>query len=145
MTEVKKPSLHPISEDLCNKFKELAEREDIRFSLHGEQIDNLDSIVKTVYASYFGYIRYPSNKEKASAFFYYIIKRHPVVEGNKRLAVAWLEYYCIATELVITLPPDYTLDGLAVAVESSRYAHDKIIKALTRILFSGKQTKSYKI
>jgi fido (protein-threonine AMPylation protein) len=67
---------------------------EVQFPLHEKQRAAIDTIVKTVNASYFGIIRFPTPEKRAVAYLCYIIKNHPVTDGNKRLAVLWFEVYC---------------------------------------------------
>lgn len=118
MTEEKNKSLHPISLTLCETYRGLCEQEHIPFLLLDKQIENLDSIVKTVYSSYFGAPRFLTDHDKAVAFFYFIIKDHPVTDGNKRLAVLWLQFFCSTIPISIS-EVFIELDVLAVLVEKS--------------------------
>lgn len=85
MIEERKKSLHPISVVLCEIYEVLASKGEISFALYDEQIDKIESVVKTAEASYFGVTRFPQPEEKAAAYFCLIIKDHPVTDGNKRL------------------------------------------------------------
>ncbi len=118
MTEEKKQSLHEVSLLLCKTYEALVSAGQVSFSLHDEQINKIDSVVKTVHAGYYGNVRFPTVQEKASAYFVLIIKDHVVTDGNKRLATLWLQTYCDA--LGIPLEPSIPLDELAVSVESEK-------------------------
>jgi hypothetical protein len=134
MTEEKKKLLHQDSKHLVEVYNILFERKEVSFSLHDSQIFNLDSIAKTVHSQYFGVIRFPSYEEQASAYFCLIIKNHPVTDGNKRLAVLWLEVFSRALKL--NLKSRITLDILAVAVEKEKTMDlDSIINIVRKALF----------
>ena len=134
MTEEKRKLLHPTSEVLVNVYKILQEKGEVSFAIHDQQIFNLDIIVKNVYAEYFGFVRFPTDKSKASAYFCFIIKNHPVTDGNKRLAVLWLDVFCHATNLVIK--KDIKLDELAVGVEQAKeLTIENLIKVVEFVLF----------
>jgi prophage maintenance system killer protein len=135
MTEEKNTSLHPISELLCELYQTLVSKGEVAFPLYEGQIRKLDSVVKTVHASYYGLERYPTPQDKAAAYFTFIIKDHAVTDGNKRLAVLFLGLYCFSVDLKITLPNDTTIDQLAVSVEKSGEAH-LLVPDVKRILFS---------
>ena len=137
MTEERKKSLHPISETLCKVYNSFVRKGEVSFPLHDLQIQKIDSIVKTVHASYFGPARFKTREEKAAAYFCLIIKGHPVVDGNKRLAVVWLEIFCDAFELPISLSSSLTLDVLAVSVEKSKLDHHTLIQFVKDILFNN--------
>lgn len=139
MTEEKKKSLHQTCETLLRTYQLLARREGISFVPSERNILALDSIVKTVHASYFGFKRYPSPAQKSAAYFYYIIKNHPMTDGNKRLAVLWFELTTLTDEYHPILLHDQesgrpiTLDELAIAVERSREPHEVAISRLASL------------
>lgn len=106
----------------------------VSFQLYDDQIEKIDSVVKTVYSSYFGVTRFPSNEERAAAYYCLIIKDHVVTDENKRLATLWLEVYCNALNLPLdtSIPPD----ELAVSVEADkRLPIAELIAIVARILF----------
>ncbi len=135
MTEEKKQSLHPISEILCETYNTLFLTKEVFFPLQDVHIDKLDTIVKTVYGDYFGTVRFPSLEEKAAAFFCLIIKDHPVVDGNKRLSVLWLQIFCKMNNLTIDTSR-IPLDVLAVSVEKTKdLSNDELFSLVKLILF----------
>ncbi|MBI2482466.1 MAG: Fic family protein [Candidatus Vogelbacteria bacterium] len=99
-----------------------------------ENIDKIDSIVKTVNATHFGIQRFSSHQDRAAAYFCYIIKDHPVTDGNKRLATLWLEVYTQVYELKIK--DRMSLDELAVSIEADKNTdlYD-LIELTKKILF----------
>jgi len=136
MTEEKKKSLHPTSEVLVDVYKILQDRKEVSFPIHDEQINKLDSIVKTVNAEYFGFVRFPTDRDKASAYFCFIIKDHPVTDGNKRLAVLWLDLFC--HERNIPIKENIKLDELAVGVEKTKDIEmGNLINLVEKILFNS--------
>lgn len=118
MTEEKKTLLHEISVVLCRVYDKLAEEGQVSFPLTKEGMNKIDSVVKTVNANYFGFSRFFTQEEKATAYFCLIIKDHVVTDGNKRLATLWLQIYCDANQL--KLEPKIPLDILAVSVENEK-------------------------
>lgn len=138
MTEEKNTSLHPISALLCETYQKLVDKGEVSFPLHDAQIQKIDSVVKTVHANYFDFARYPLSEDIAAAYFTFIIKDHPVTDGNKRLAVLMLELCCIAFELTLSLPEGMTIDQLAVSVEQSHDAHPPV-EDVKRILFDSER------
>ncbi len=137
MTEEKKKSLHPISRILCTVYNDLYENKEVFFVLQDIQADNIDTIVKTVEGTWFGVTRFTTPEEQATAYFCLIIKDHPLVDGNKRLAVLWLEIYCKTFSLPIVLPKDMTLDVLAVTVEKTKDMDNDSLFGLVRIILFG--------
>lgn len=141
MTEEKKKSLHVISGVLCEAYNLLVEAGQVNFQLHDENIHKIDSIVKTVYAEYFGHVRYPTDHDRAAAFFCLIIKDHPVTDGNKRLATLWLRLYCVTNK--IEIDKRIAVDILAVSVEKEkRLSNEHLVPLVKEILFPEKLEKS---
>lgn len=135
MTEEKKQSLHPISKSLCRAYKLLQQKREVFFVLEDVHIEKLDTIVKTIYGTYFGFTRFPTYEDKAVGFFVLIIKDHPVTDGNKRLAVLWLEILCDACSLKMNLEK-ISLDKLAVSVEQEKIMdNDQLFSIVKSILF----------
>ena len=130
MTEEKKQSLQSTSRLLCEAYNKLYASGEVSFPLHDEHADKIDTIVKNIEGTWFGFSQYPTAKDKAAAFFCFIIKDHPVTDGNKRLSVLWLEIYCEVLNLKIN-PHNITLDELAVSVENDK---TMTIKELTTIV-----------
>lgn len=127
--------LHPISELLCAAYSALLQKGEVTFPLHDEQRKNIDSVVKTVLAAYYGAPRYPSPEAQAAAYFYFLIKNHPLTDGNKRLAVLWLDVFCAANGIEIKLPDGVTLDQFAVAVEAMDGSHHEALVITRQLLF----------
>ena len=126
--------MHPTSTILCKVYKDLIKRERVDFKLHPTQEGKIDTVVKTVNAIYWGYSPYPSNKDKGAAYFYFLIKNHPVTDGNKRLAVLWLEIFSSVFKLEIK-QHGITLDKLAVSIEKSNLKHTDMIRALKELIY----------
>ena len=58
-------------------------------SLFGKEKDNsFKSSIATIYQTFEGKDLYPSVEEKGANLLYFIIKNHPFVDGNKRIAAA---------------------------------------------------------
>lgn len=70
----------------------------------------LDSIEYPV----FGHDPYPSLFEKAAYLLYFIIERHPFVDGNKRSATAIAAYFLEKNDYVLEL---HGMEGYALALE----------------------------
>jgi hypothetical protein len=137
MTGAKKPLMHPISVLLCEAYAKLYAEGEVKFPLHDKQKAAIDAVVKTVNASYFGFVRFPTPEQRAAAYLCYIIKSHPVTDGNKRLAVLWFEVYCRAQELHPS--PAVPLDLLAIAIEKTPASMEELLDATGKILFPRHQ------
>ena len=125
--------MHPISEILCEVYNSLLSKGEVVFPLGDEQKKKLDSVVKTVNAVYFGIARFPSIKMHAVAYLCFIIKDHPVTDGNKRLAVLWFQIFCNTFELKPSLA--LSMDVLAVSIEATKEPHDVLLEAILAATF----------
>lgn len=133
MTEEKKQLLHPISNTLVSVYNILLEKGEVFFPVTDENIDKLDTIAKTVNEQYFDHVRYPTSEDQAAAYFCLIIKDHPMTDGNKRLAVLWLDIFCTALEL--QLSDQIKLDELAVSVEADKETDVYELSQIMKIIF----------
>jgi death-on-curing protein len=122
---------------LCEAYNLLLQRGEVFFELQDEHADKIDVIVKTVYANYFGFSRFPTLEKQAAAFFCLIIKDHPFVDGNKRMAVLWLQIFCEIYGLVISTK-HISLDVLAVSVEKTKDLDNDQLFGLVRVILFGR-------
>lgn len=129
--------MHQISKALCEIYAELHKRGHVKFPLHEEQKNRIDTIVKNINGKYFGVEKYSTPEDRAVAYLCFIIKDHPVTDGNKRLALLSFQVYCDVFSLQILKNLPYTLDEYAVAIEKSQdLSMDELIKTIKRILFN---------
>lgn len=123
--------------DICEIYLILRKEGYISFPLTQTSTHKIESLVRSVNSSYFGNEIYRSREEKAVAYFYFIIKNHPFVDGNKRTASLAFEVICNLNEL----KPDYkdtTLDEIAVYIEQSQETnHQDFIRRLAVLLFDA--------
>lgn len=110
MTEEKRKLLHPISEALARVYNQLYEIKEVKFPLYDSHLENVDTVVKNVEAHYYGRELYPTPQDKVAACFCFIIKDHPFTDGNKRMAVIWLDILRNVYGLTIRLLKSMTLD-----------------------------------
>jgi prophage maintenance system killer protein len=125
--------MHPISALLCEAYDRLFAAGEVQFPLYETQRAAIDTLVKTVNATYFGIVRFPTPEERAVAYLCYIIKNHPVTDGNKRLAVLWFEVYCEVQEL--RPRQDVALDLLAISLGRSDARMEELLDSARQILF----------
>jgi len=126
--------MHPISKILCKAYDKLHRQGQISFPLQERQKSAIDSVVKTVNAYYFGIQRFKTHQDKAVAYLCFIIKDHPVTDGNKRLAIYWFEIYCT----IFDLKPDFSshgLDVLAISIEKAEMGIEELMDVVKKILF----------
>lgn len=123
--------------DICEIYLILRKEGYISFPLTQTSTHKIESLVRSVNSSYFGNEIYRSREEKAVAYFYFIIKNHPFVDGNKRTASLAFEVICNLNDL----KPDYkdtTLDEIAVYIEQSQETnHQDFIRRLAVLLFGA--------
>lgn len=137
MTEEKKQSLQEISKKLCEAYNTLYLNHEVSFELGDVHADNLDRIVKTIEGTWFGFSHFNSYEKKATGYFCYIIRNHPVLDGNKRLAVLWLQGYCDEHNLKLGLPNGMNLDDLAVSVVEAKELDNETTLFLVRSILFG--------
>lgn len=58
-----------------------------------EREDSLEAIISAVYQSFGGNDLYPTVEEKAANLLYFVVKDHPLADGNKRSAAALFVYF----------------------------------------------------
>ena len=126
-----------ISQSLFETYEILLSKGEIFYPLTDLHKRAIDSTVKTVEASYYGHVRFPTFESKAAAYFVFLIKDHDVFDGNKRLAVLWLKTYTSRHELKLNLPSDTSLAELAVGVETYKEDLDALVQVITLVLFHG--------
>jgi len=132
MIQAKKTLMHPLSQLLCEAYNELRQNRQVSFPLEKHHKHNLDSVVKTVNASYFCKNQYNSLELRAVAYLCHIIKRHPVMDGNKRLSILWFETYCESNNLSPDLEK-YSLDVLAVSIAETDLMNNSIENLITSV------------
>ena len=123
-------------------YNTLLNENEVSFELEEVHRNNIDATVKTVEAFYFGQERFPRKTLKAAAYFCFLIKDHPVTDGNKRLAVMFLDFYCETNG--IKIEPAEWLDVLAVSIERSPESHDQLdelVGKIEKILFTSSLKK----
>jgi death-on-curing family protein len=55
--------------------------------------ESLRGIIEALYLSFDGAALYPALEDKAARLLYFVIKDHPFIDGNKRLATSFFAYY----------------------------------------------------
>jgi prophage maintenance system killer protein len=91
--------------------------------------------VSSINSSYFGSEAYTTPEEKVVAYLYFLIKNHPLTDGNKRTASLSFVIICDLNDLEPKYE-DFTLDELVVFIEKiQEQDYQIIIKTLSDILF----------
>ena len=104
--------------DVCKTYELLLKEGLVSFPITKEGKNKIDILIYNIEGYSFGVAHYPTIEEKIIAYFYFIIKDHPFVDGNKRTAVLILMLLCYINKFQFN-SKDYNLDELAVFVEQS--------------------------
>lgn len=135
MTEEKKQYIQQILNLLCSLYNKLYEEGKVAFPLAQINLDKLESVVKTVEADYFGFERFPYASQKAAAYFCLLIKSHSMTDGNKRLAVLFLEAFCQIKNVQIITERQAKLDELAVSIAKTDIPVEQLYEKIEKFLF----------
>ena len=117
-------------DDCLNIIKKLkfAESSDI-FGV--ERMHGLESIINDIYLTFGGNDVYKSVEEKACNFLYMLIKNHPFVDGNKRIAatlfIFFLNYYGILYKNDKQVIDNNTLTAMTLLIAESNPKEKEII------------------
>ena len=117
-------------DDCLNIIKKLkfAESSDI-FGV--ERMHGLESIINDIYLTFGGNDVYKSVEEKACNFLYMLIKNHPFVDGNKRIAatlfIFFLNYYGILYKNDRQVIDNNTLTAMTLLIAESNPKEKEII------------------
>lgn len=110
-------------------------------NLFGQEIDNrFEAIIGNIYQSFNGVDLYNSLEEKAAHLFYFIIKDHPFIDGNKRIASTLLIYFLEKNNFLYRKTGekkfnDNTLISLSILTAISKpNEKDIIIKIITNLI-----------
>jgi death-on-curing family protein len=85
----------------------------------------LPSILESIKQSYGGKELYPSLEEKAAHLFYFIIKDHPFVDGNKRVGSLMLLLFLVANHYLYNRRGDRKINDAALAALALLVAESK--------------------
>lgn len=92
----------------------------------------LDSAIKTVESSFFGFARYKDIYEKSAAYLYYVNKSHSVMNGNKRFSVVCFSMYLFKNGYYFE-PGSVSLTAYAVVIAQSNDSQkDSLITEIAR-------------
>jgi prophage maintenance system killer protein len=107
----------------------------ISFPATPDSVKAIEATVANINGSNFGIENYPSDTEKIVAYFYFLIKNHPFVDGNKRTA-SLVFLVLIETNGLEKHFEGYDLDALAIFMESVDVSEYKeAIKFLSSKIF----------
>ncbi len=119
---------------MCLVYEVLVKNKEVPFHLYKEAIHKVESLVSSINSAYFGNEIYKTAEEKAVAYFYFIIKNHPFIDGNKRTAT--LVFYTLCEINGLKRNPEIDLDAVAIFIEKSKeQEYQSFIGTLSKILF----------
>lgn len=123
-----------------NIKKELIAKKEASHLFGQENNRKLKAILGNIYQTFDGKELYPSLEEKAAHLLYFIIKDHPFVDGNKRIA-SFLFVYFLDKNDYLYKPSgekkinDNALTALALLIAvSNPDEKDKMIKIITNLI-----------
>lgn len=123
-----------------NIKKELIAKKEASDLFGTDTSHRLKGILGTIYQTFDGKELYPSLEEKAAHLLYFIIKDHPFIDGNKRIA-SFLFVYFLNKNDYLYKPNgekkinDNALTALALLIAiSNPNEKDKFIKLITNLL-----------
>lgn len=105
-----------------------------------ENSDRFKGILGSIYQTFDNEEFYPSLEEKAAHLLYFIVKDHPFVDGNKRIASFLFVYYLDKNDFFYSSTgerkiSDNTLTALTLLIAISNPSEkDKLIKIITNLL-----------
>lgn len=105
-----------------------------------ENSDKFKGILSNIYQTFDRKELYPSLEEKSAHLLYFIIKDHPFVDGNKRIASFLFVYYLDKNDFLYRSTGEKkinnnTLTALAILIAISNPSEkDKLIKIITNLL-----------
>lgn len=87
--------------DDCRAFIESMHFSDESELFGTEKDDSFKGCIGNIYQSFSGVEIYPSLQEKAANLLYFLIKDHPFLDGNKRIAAALFVYFLEKNDALI--------------------------------------------
>jgi death-on-curing protein len=93
----------------------------------------LESILDMPKQTVFGGDAYPSVFDKAVCYFYFIIKDHPFMNGNKRIAIVATYVFLYLNNYSLNVPPDMFYD-LSKVIAQSKRDHKVEMNALSEFI-----------
>lgn len=126
------------------QVRDIIDRLRIKFtagSLFGKEKDkSIHSCINTIYQSFGEQELYPSIEEKASNLLYFLVKNHPFVDGNKRIAAFLFVWFldlnnCLYRKDGSKMIADSTLVALTLMIAESRpEERETIIKIVINLI-----------
>ncbi len=126
------------SKNICEIYNILCAAGLVTFPIPFDAEQKIQAIVANINGYSLGVPHYFSIEEKVFAYFYFIIKDHPFVDGNKRTATLVFLVLASMNKLQIVLP-DYDLDALALYIEDRKpQDHHEFIYSISQLILLPK-------
>lgn len=94
----------------------------------------LESCLVQVFQTYAKRDLYPGLTKKASALFYFMIKNHPFMNGNKRIAVATTITFLLLNKKWLLVPSDQLYNIAVWVAKSDPQVKDGVVIAIEEFL-----------
>lgn len=96
--------------------------------------DKLKDILGNIAQTFAGKYLYETLEDQAAHLFYFLIKDHPFVDGNKRIACLLLLFFLSSNNITLTHINDRTMVTMALLVAESHPSDKHLIIQLLRAL-----------
>lgn len=117
------------------KLKENLYQQKEASSLFGQERDKaFHQIWGSIHQSFAGALLYPSVYERAAHLFYFVIKDHPFVDGNKRIASFLLLFYLSSYHLSFSLKNEGLVALTLLIAQSNPQDKESMIKLILNLL-----------
>ena len=123
--------------------KDLLARREASNLFGSDRSSTLKGIIGNIYQTFDGNELHPSFEEKAAHLIYFVIKDHPFIDGNKRIAcLLFLLLLKKNDHLLLSIPSPEGLTALAILIaESKPNQKELIIKLVTNLISKIKNDK----
>ncbi len=112
--------------DSIDRFRKRLVSKNYATELFGRDTGHkLDGILKSVQQAFGGKDVYPSLEEKAAHLFYFIIKDHPFVDGNKRIGSLLLLLFLVENHFLYNRKGERKINDTALATLALLVAESK--------------------
>ena len=99
-----------------------------------ERQDTFKQIMGSIHQTFNGEMLYPSAYERAAHLFYFTIKDHPFVDGNKRIGSLLLLLYLSSHEIGFLLSNEALVSLALFVAQSSPYDKESVIKLILNLI-----------
>ena len=97
----------------------------------------LESCLATVFQTFAGKDLYPTLIDKAAMLFYLMIKNHPFLNGNKRIALTTLEVFLVMNNKWLNVQGESFYQTSIEVAESNPKYRESVIKETKKFIRGG--------